>query len=46
MTLANMRENGMRSLSVTCEARRHAAVMNAGPSGDRCLIQARRNHNK
>jgi hypothetical protein len=33
MTLANMRENGMRSLSVTCEARRHAAVMNVDTFG-------------
>jgi hypothetical protein len=28
MTLANMRENGVRSLSVTCELCHHEAVMN------------------
>jgi hypothetical protein len=28
MTLANMHENGVRSLPVTCEPRHHEAVMN------------------
>jgi hypothetical protein len=28
MTLANMRENGVRSLSVTCELCHHEALMN------------------
>jgi hypothetical protein len=28
MTLANMRENGVRSLSVTCEVCHHEALMN------------------
>jgi hypothetical protein len=31
MTLANMRENGVRSLSVTCELCHHEAVMNVTP---------------
>jgi hypothetical protein len=34
MTLANMRENGVRSLSVTCELCHHDAVMNVDAFGD------------
>ena len=34
MTLANMRENVVRSLSVTCELCHHEAVMNADAFGD------------
>ena len=29
MTLANMRENGVRSISATCETCQHEAVLNA-----------------
>jgi hypothetical protein len=34
MTLANMRANGVRSLSVTCEVCHHEAVMNVDAFGD------------
>jgi hypothetical protein len=34
MTLANMRENGVRSLCVTCELCHHEAVMNVEAFGD------------
>jgi hypothetical protein len=34
MTLANMRENGVRSLCVTCELCRHCAPMNVDAFGD------------
>jgi len=34
MTLANMRENGVRSLSVTCELCHHAALMNVDVFND------------
>jgi hypothetical protein len=33
MTLADMRENGVRSLSVSCEVIHHAAVMNVDAFG-------------
>ena len=40
MTLANMRENGVRSLSVTCELCHHAAMMNADAFGDATPVPA------
>ena len=40
MTLANMRENGVRSLSVTCELCRHEAVMNVDAFDDRTQVPA------
>jgi hypothetical protein len=40
MTLANMRENGVRSLSVTCELCQHAALMNVDAFGDATPVPA------
>jgi hypothetical protein len=40
MTLANMRENGVRSLSVTCEVCHHEAQMNADAFGDAMPVPA------
>jgi hypothetical protein len=40
MTLANMRENGVRSLSITCELCRHEAVMNVDTFGDATPVPA------
>jgi hypothetical protein len=40
MTLANMRANGVRSLSVTCELCRHEALMNVDAFGDATPVPA------
>jgi hypothetical protein len=40
MTLANMRENGVRSLHVTCELCHHEAVMNADAFGNTIPVPA------
>jgi hypothetical protein len=40
MTLGNMRENGVRSLSVTCELCHHEALMNVDTFGDVIPIPA------
>jgi hypothetical protein len=40
MTLANMRENGLRSLSVTCHLCHHEAVINVDGFGDAISIPA------
>jgi hypothetical protein len=40
MTLANTRENGVRSLSVTCELCRHEALMNVDAFGDATPVPA------
>jgi hypothetical protein len=40
MTFANMRENGLRSLCVTCELCRHHALMNVDAFGDTIPIPA------
>jgi hypothetical protein len=40
MTLANMRANGVRSLSVTCEVCHHEAVMNVDAFGDAIPVPA------
>jgi hypothetical protein len=40
MTLANMRKNGVHSLSVTCELCHHEAVMNADAFGDAIPVPA------
>jgi hypothetical protein len=40
MTLANMRENGVRSLSVTCELCHHEAVMNVDAFDDAIQVSA------
>ena len=40
MTLANVRENGVRSLSVTCELCRHAALINADAFDDAMPLPA------
>jgi hypothetical protein len=40
MTLANMRENGVRSLSVTCELCHHGAAMNVDTFGDAVSVPA------
>jgi hypothetical protein len=40
MTLANMRENGVRSLSVTCELCHHEAAMNVDAFGDAIPVPA------
>ena len=40
MTLANMRENGVRSLSVTCELCHHEAVMNVDAFDDAVPVPA------
>ena len=40
MTLANMREHGVRSLSVTCELCHHAATMNVDRFGDAMTVPA------
>jgi hypothetical protein len=40
MTLANMRANGVRSLSVTCELCHHAALMNVDGFGDAISVPA------
>jgi hypothetical protein len=40
MTLANMRENGVRSLSVTCELCHHEALMNVDAFDDSVAVPA------
>jgi hypothetical protein len=40
MTLANIRENGVRSLSVTCELCHHEAVMNVDAFDDAVPVPA------
>jgi hypothetical protein len=40
MTLANMRENGVRSLSLTCELCHHEAVMNVDAFDDAVPVPA------
>ena len=40
MTLANMRENGVRSLSVTCDLCHHEAVMNVDAFSDAVPVPA------
>jgi hypothetical protein len=40
MTLANMRENGVRSLCVTCEVCHHEAVMNVDAFGEAVPVSA------
>jgi hypothetical protein len=40
MTLANMRENGVHSLSVTCELCHHEALMNVDAFGDATPVPA------
>jgi hypothetical protein len=40
MTLANMRDNGVRSLSVTCELYHHEALMNVDAFGDAIPVLA------
>jgi hypothetical protein len=40
MTLANMRENGVRSLCVTCEVGHHEAVMNVDAFGEAVPVSA------
>jgi hypothetical protein len=40
MSLGNMRENGVRSLSVTCELCHHAVVMNVDAFGDAIPVPA------
>jgi len=40
MTLANIRDNGVRSLSVTCELCHHAATMNVDRFGDTVSVPA------
>jgi hypothetical protein len=40
MTLANMRENGVRSLSVMCELCHHEAVMNVDAFDDAVPVPA------
>jgi hypothetical protein len=40
MTLANMRENGVRSLSVTCELCHHEALMNVDVFDDAIPVPA------
>jgi hypothetical protein len=40
MTLANMRDNGVRSLSVTCELCHHEAVMNVDAFDDAVSVPA------
>jgi hypothetical protein len=40
MTLANMRENGVRSLSVTCELCHHEAVMKVDAFDDTVPVPA------
>jgi hypothetical protein len=40
MTLANMRANGVRSLSVTCELCHHEATMNVDAFADATLVPA------
>jgi cytochrome c5 len=40
MTLANMRANGVRSLSVTCEVCHHEAVMNVDAFGEATAVPA------
>jgi hypothetical protein len=40
MTLVNMRENGVRSLSVTCELCHHEVLMNVDAFDDAVLVPA------
>jgi hypothetical protein len=40
MTLVNMRENGVRSLSVTCELCDHEVLMNVDAFDDAVLVPA------
>jgi hypothetical protein len=40
MTLANMREHGMRSLAVACHLCHHEAVMNVDAFGDAVPVPA------
>jgi len=40
MTLANMREQGVRSLCVTCELCHHEALMNVDAFGDAMPVPA------
>jgi hypothetical protein len=40
MTLANMRENGVRSLAVTCQLCHHEALLNVDTLDDRIPVPA------